>query len=418
MKVYFDNSATTKVDPRVVKEMEPYFTEIYGNPNSLHSWGQKARIAVDKAREKVANALGTEKASEIIFTSCATEANNLALKGVVEYANQTNKHFKNGKAKPHLIVSPIEHHCVLDTAKYLDKTGKAEISWLDVDKHGLVNPKQVESLIKKETVLVSVMFVNNEVGTTEPIKEISSAINKKQSTINNKIYFHTDAVQAIEYFNVDVQKLGVDMLSLSAHKFHGPKGIGALYIREGTKLVPQIHGGGQEYQLRAGTENVPYIAGLGKAIEIAEKERKKNRKKVKKLREKLISGVLEKIPSAKLTGHPEKRAPHIASFVFEGAEGEVMILLLDREGIASTSGSACTSGELEPSHVLLAMGVPQEVAHASLRLSLGKYNTEKEVDYVLEKLPPIINKLQEMSPESLKKDKKRDKAADGCFQMV
>ncbi len=406
MQVYMDNSATTKVDPRVSKTMKAYFTEIYGNPNSLHSWGQEARVAVDKAREKVANALGAEKASEIIFTSCATEANNLALKGVVEYVAQNSKHRKNEKAKPHLIVSPIEHHCVLDTVKYLEKTGKVEVSWLDVDEHGLVNPQQVKNLIKKETVLVSVMYVNNEVGTIEPIKEISKVINKNQSKANNKIIFHTDAVQAIEYFDVDVQKLEIDLLSLSAHKFHGPKGIGALYIKEGTKLTPQIHGGAQEYQLRAGTENVPYIVGLGKAIEIAEKERKKNRKKVEKLRQKLISGVLEKIPGAKLTGHPKKRAPHIASFVFEGAEGEAMILLLDREGIASTSGSACTSGELEPSHVLLAMGVPQEVAHASLRLSLGKYNTEKEVNYVLEKLPPIIDKLQEMSPESLKKDKK------------
>lgn len=415
MKVYLDNAATTKVDPEVLEAMEPYFSEEFGNPNSIHSWGQRARVAVDEAREKVARTLNAEKSQEIIFTSCATEANNLALKGVVEYAKLNDPRFKDGKL-PHLIVSPIEHHCVFDTAEHLEKTGQAEVSWLAVDEYGLVNPAEVESLIKEETILVSVMYVNNEIGTIEPIEEISK-------TINNKIYFHTDAVQAIGYLDTDVQELGVDLLGLSGHKFHAPKGVGALYIREGVKLTPQIHGGGQEYQVRAGTENVPYIVGLGKAIELVTngKEPAKEkpaqgktseveelggpanttspRERIAKLRDKLIEGVLEKIPNTRLTGHPEKRVAHIASFVFPGAEGEAMLLLLDREGIAASSGSACTSGTLEPSHVLLAMGISKADAHTSLRLSLSKYTTAEEIDYVLEELPKVIARLRKMAPK-------------------
>jgi len=418
MKVYLDNAATTKVDPKVVKAMEPYFTEKYGNPNSLHQWGREARIAVDEARKKVAGFLNADKPQEVIFTSCATEANNLALKGIVSYANQKDMRFKNTNKKPHIIVSSIEHHCVLDAAKYFEKTEQAEVSWLSVDEHGLVDPTEVENLIREETVLVSVMYVNNEVGTIQPIKEIVKAVSNRQLTADSRPLFHTDAVQAVEYLNCDVQELGVDLLSLSAHKFHGPKGIGALYIKGGTKLNPQIHGGAQEYNKRAGTENVPYIVGLGKAVAVinknfggeGEKLSFKDRSqslalrnspptgKVQKLRDKLISGILDTIPEAKLTGHPEERAPHIASFVFSGVEGEAMLLLLDREGIAASSGSACTSGELKPSHVLLTMGIPQEVAHSSLRLSLSKYTTEEEIDYVLEKLPRIIEKLKEMSP--------------------
>ncbi len=333
------------------------------------------------------------------------------MKGTVEYANRKEPRFKN--KKPHIIISPFEHHCVLDTAKYLEKTEQVEVSWLSLDEYGLVDPSKVAELIKDETVLVSVMYVNNEVGTIQPIKKISKIIGTRNSETGNRnrILFHSDSVQAIEYLNCNVQELGVDMLSLSAHKFHGPKGIGALYIREGTKLIPQIHGGAQEYNMRAGTENVPYIVGLGKAVDLVKRSPKEttlgcdlptqgwgNSDSVTKLRNKLIDGILNTIPNAKLTGHPEKRAPHIASFVFSNVEGEAMLLHLDREGIAASSGSACTSGELKPSHVLLAMGVPQEVAHSSLRLSLSKYTTEKEIGYVLEKLPPIIEKLKSMSP--------------------
>jgi len=396
MKVYLDNAATTKVDPEVLKAMEPYFSEEFGNPSSLHTWGQRARVAVDEARERVAKALNASKTQEIIFTSCATEANNWVLKGVTEYAKLHDTRFRDGKV-PHLLVSPIEHHCVLDSAKYLEKTGRAEVTWLKVDEYGLVDPTEIRKKLRKETVLVSVMYVNNEVGTVEPLEEISAIIRDHREKTGNSIYFHTDGVQAIEYLNCDVQKLGVDLLSLSGHKFHAPKGVGALFIREGTRLTPLIHGGGQEYKLRAGTENVPYIVGLGKAIERIS-GMKGAGTTVEKLRDKLISGILERIPQAKLTGHPEKRVPHIASFVFPGVEGEAMLLLLDREGIAASSGSACTSGTLEPSHVLLAMGISKQEAHASLRLSLSRYTKEDEINYVIERLPLIINRLRMMAP--------------------
>jgi len=416
-KVYFDNAATTKPDPEVLKAMEPYLTEKYGNPSSLHAWGQAARVAVDEARAKIARALGAAKPQEIIFTSCATEANNLALKGVVEYARLNDPRFKNGK-RPHIIISPIEHHCVHDSACYLEKTGRAEVSWLTVNGQGLIDPAEIEQLIKEETVLVSVMFVNNEIGTIEPIKEIGQLV-KRARKGDNYPYFHTDAVQAIEYLVVNVQDLGVDLLSLSGHKFHAPKGIGALYIREGTKLAPQIHGGGQEDHLRAGTENVPYIVGLGKAIELATRDRNRVGGRVGQLRDQLISGVLEKISHAQLTGHPKQRTPHIASFVFPGAEGEAILLLLDQAGIAASSGSACTSGNLEPSHVLLATDISAEVAHTSLRLSLSKYTTEEEINYVLEKLPPIITRLREMAPPQHQKgtDPKTEHN-DGCFKLI
>ncbi|MBM4402660.1 MAG: cysteine desulfurase, partial [Candidatus Cloacimonetes bacterium] len=296
--------------------------------------------------------------------------------------------------KPHIIVSPIEHHCVLDTAKHLEKLG-VEVSFLPVDKYGLVNPADVAAAIKENTVLVSVMYVNNEVGTVEPIAEISKTISNQQSTINNKIYFHTDAVQAIQYLPCDVQKLGVDFLSLSAHKFHGPKGVGALYVREGAPLVRQMDGGGQEKGRRAGTHNVAGIVGLGEGIVQSSKFKVQSSKN---LRDLLINGAL-KIPGVQLTGHPEKRAPHIASFFVEGVEGEAMVLLLNEDGIAASSGSACTSEVLEPSHVLTAMGIPPELSHGSLRLSLSKYTTEEEIDYTLKVLPKVIEHLRKMAPK-------------------
>jgi len=382
MKVYLDYAATSPLDPQVLEAMLPYFKEKFGNASSIHSWGQEAREAVDEARETAANFLncGTQ---EIIFTSCATESNNLALKGVTE---------STGKV-PHLIVSPIEHHCVLDAAKHLEETGAAEVTWLPVDQYGLVDPGDVEKSIKENTILASVMFVNNEVGTVEPIAEIGRMLKKEP-----KVYFHTDAVQAIQYLDCDVQELGVDLLSMSAHKFYGPKGVGALYIKKGTSITRQQDGGGQEHGMRAGTENVAGIVGLGRAIELVVNSQSQTVNRVRNLRDRLIGGVLQ-IPDVKLTGHSEKRAPHIASFMVAGAEGESILLMLNEEGIAGSSGSACTSGILEPSHVLTAMGISPELSHGSLRLSLGKQTTEDEIDYVLEKLPPIIEGLRKMAPK-------------------
>lgn len=392
-RVYLDNAATTKVDPRVLKVMLPYFKEKYGNPSSIHSWGQEAREVIEAARKKVASVLGC-KTGEIIFTSCATESNNLALKGMVEAWRR--KH----QGKPHLIVSPIEHHCILDTAKHLEKAGLARVTWLAVDKFGLVNPEDIKKFTEKNTVLVSVMYVNNEIGTIEPIKEIGQMLKKINRQRTSPIYFHADAVQAIQYLDCHVQKLGVDFLSLSGHKFHGPKGVGVLFKREGTPIVRQQDGGEQEFGLRAGTENVAFIVGLAEAIELAVKDKAKKVKKVVNLREKLIKEIL-KIDGIHLTGHPQKRIPHIVSFVVEGAEGEAMVLLLDEFGIAASSGSACTSKILEPSHVLKAIGIPAEFAHGSLRLSLSSKTTEEEIDYVLEVLPKIIKKLRQMAPKGI-----------------
>jgi cysteine desulfurase len=399
-RVYLDYAATTPLDPQVLEAMLPYLKEKFGNPSSIHSFGQEARAAIDEAREKVAQVLNCQP-PEIIFTSCATEANNLAIKGVNESMSQRVKE-TTGKV-PHLIISPIEHHCVLDAAKHLEKIGAAEVTWLPVDKYGLVDPEDVEKSIKENTILVSVVYVNNEVGTVEPIAEIGRTLKKlnEESRMKNEgrgIYFHTDAVQAIQYLSCDVQKLGVDLLSLSAHKFYGPKGVGALYIKKGTPMVRQQDGGEQEYGLRAGTENTAGIVGLGAAIESTVNRKSLIVNRIEKLRDKLIDGVL-KIADVLLTGHPEKRAPHIASFVVEGAEGEAMLLMLNEEGIAASSGSACTSGLLEPSHVLTAMGISAELAHGSLRLSLGKQTTEEEIDYVLEKLPKIVERLRSIAPE-------------------
>lgn len=388
--IYFDNAATTKVDPRVLKAMMPYLKDKYGNPSSLYQFGQEAGKAIDQARKSVAKLLNARPA-EIIFTSCSTESVNFSHKGLVEVL---------GIRKSHLVTTKIEHKAVIETCKHLEKMG-CRITWWPVDKYGQVNPSEVEKAVEKTTVLVSVMYVNNEVGTIEPIEEVGrllKRINKKRLAKNlPRIYFHVDATQAIQYLDCDVQKLGVDMLSLTGHKFHAPKGAGALFIRRGTPLIRQQDGGGQENNLRAGTENVAYIVGLGKAIEIVGKEKKKI-KKVAALRDKLIKGVLDRIEDVELTGHPEKRAPHIASFVVKGAEGEAMLLLLDEKGIAVSSGSACTSGDLKPSHVLLAMGIPAELAHGSLRISFSKYNKKEEVDYFLKLFPGIVERLRKMSP--------------------
>jgi len=377
--------------------MQPYFLLHYGNPSEPHQWGQQARAAIDEAREKVAQFLGA-KPQEIIFTSGATESINLAHKGLVEAMLQQ---FSISK-KPHIVTSQFEHKAVLETCKHLEKLGMAKVTYLPVDKHGLVKIGDIQKSIKPETVLVSMMYVNNEVGTIEPIEEIGKLIRKtnQSRTTNHQplIYFHTDATQAIQYLDCDVEKLNVDLLSLSGHKLYAPKGVGALFIKKGTPIKRQQDGGGQEYRLRAGTENVPYIVGLGKAMELIQQNKEQKTKNIKNLRNELIEGVL-KISGVKLVGDSKKNAPHIATFLIEGAEGEAMLLLLSEKGIAASSGSACTSGLLEPSHVLVAMGIPPEQAHGSLRFSLGKENNQQEVNYVIRVLPEIIQKLRRMAPK-------------------
>jgi cysteine desulfurase len=390
-RIYLDYAATSPVNPRVVAAMEPYWTQNAGNASSLHSWGREAKKALDKSRLTVAKFLNCLP-EEVIFTSCATEGNNLSLKGVIEVWRQ-----RNLNQTPHLIVSPVEHHCVLDASKHLAKNG-AEVSWLHVDKYGLVDPKEVGKLIKKNTVLVSVMYGNNEVGTVEPIVDISKIISHHPLSINHKVYFHTDAVQAIQYLNCNVKDLGVDLLSSSAHKFYGPKGVGFLYIKKGTLITGQQDGGGQEFNLRAGTENVAEIVGLAKALELAAANKSKETKRLISLRNYLAKGLLANISQCQLTGHAEKRLPHIASVVIPGAEGEAMLLHLDEKGVAASSGSACTSGTLDPSHVLLAMGIRAEVAHGSLRFSLGSATTKKDLDYLIKILPPIVKNLRKMNP--------------------
>lgn len=390
-RIYLDNAATTKINPEVFKAMLPFLEDKFGNPSSIHSWGEEAKKAIEGARKKVASILGC-KTREIIFTSCGSESNNLALKGLVEAV--TNGDFK----KAHIVVSPTEHHAGLDTVKHLEKLG-TKVTWLAVDKYGLVDLREIKAAIRIETVLVSVMYVNNEVGTIESIKEIGKMLKEINKSRKLPVYFHTDAVQAIQYLDCRVLQLGVDLLSLSGHKFHAPKGVGVLFKREGVSIIRQQDGGEQEKGFRAGTENVAYIVGLIRALELTEKNKIEKAKKVANLRDKLIKGTL-KIGGIHLTGHPKKRVPHIASFVVEGAEGEAMILLLDELGIAASSGSACTSRILKPSHVLTAMGVPSELSHGSLRLSLSSETTGEEIDYVLEVLPKVINRLRKMAPKN------------------
>jgi len=380
-KVYLDHNATTPTHPEVVKAMLPYYEEIYGNASSIHQFGQQARKAIDEAREKVADFIGAIQ-EEIIFTSGGTEADNFAIKGIA-YANE-----KKGK---HIITSSIEHHAVLNPCKYLEKQG-FQVTYLPVDKYGLVDPDEVEKAIAKETILITIMHANNEIGTIEPIAEIGKIAKEKG------ICFHTDAVQTVGKIPVDVNELNIDLLSLSAHKIYGPKGIGALYIRKGTRIQPLIQGGHHEKNLRAGTENVPAIVGLGKAVEIAKATLDKESIYLTNLRDGLCSGIGEKIDSVYLNGHPGKRLPNTLNMSFEFVEGESIILNLDMKGIAVSSGSACTSGSLEPSHVLKAMGVEPAIVQGSIRFSLGKDNTEEDIDYVLEVLPEIIAHLRAMSP--------------------
>ena len=379
--IYFDHSATTPVRPEVLEAMLPYFTEKYGNASSIYKIARESRAAVDQARDSVAAAIGANP-REIFFTSGGTEADNWAIKGLA-YANR-----KRGR---HIITSSIEHHAVLHTCQYLEREG-FEVTYLPVDDKGLIAPAQVEEAIREDTILISIMFANNEIGTIPPIEE-TGRIAKKHG-----IPFHTDAVQAIGNIHIDVESLGVDLLSMSAHKFYGPKGVGALYIRKGINLAPYLHGGAQEAGRRASTENVPGIVGMGKAIEIATANIDSYNEKLLKLSNMTIDGVLNSIPYVRLNGDRDKRLPGNVNFSFEFIEGESLLLLLDMAGIGASSGSACTSGSLDPSHVLLAIGLPHEIAHGSLRLTFGKDNTEEEVEYLLQVLPDIVKRLRDMSP--------------------
>ncbi len=379
--IYLDNSATTPLKPEVLDAMMPYLTEHYGNPSSIYTIGQNAKAAIEAARASIADAIGANP-NEIFFTGCGSESDNWAIKGIAR-AKQ-----KKGK---HIISSAIEHHAVLHTLNDLEKQG-FEVTYLPVDEFGTVSIDDLKAAIRPDTVLITIMTANNEVGTIEPISEIG-AIAKE-----HKIVFHTDAVQAVGTIPVDVSEMNVDLLSMSAHKFGGPKGVGALYIRNGVRPEIFMHGGGQERSRRAGTENVASIVGMGKAISLACTHLEEKQKKIAALRDYLIRGIQDKIPYIKLNGHPENRLPGNVNFSFQFIEGESLLLLLDINGIAASSGSACTSGSLDPSHVLLAMGLPHEIAHGSLRLSIGEQNTKEEMDKVLEILPLIVQRLRDMSP--------------------
>ncbi len=382
--IYLDHAATTAVDPRVIEAMLPYWTQQYGNASSIYRLGREAHHALDQARQKVADILNCTP-KEIIFTSCGSESDNLALRGVaLERRRRLNKN--------HVITSSIEHHAIGHTAEQLERIFGFEISYVPVDQHGLVDPADVERAIRPDTAIISIMFANNEVGTIQPVAQIGEIAR------SHKIPFHTDAVQAAGAVPLDVQAQNVDLLSLSAHKFYGPKGVGLLYSRRGVPLLPVQTGGGHEYGRRAGTENVAYIVGLATALELAIREMDESNAHITQLRDQLVAGVLERIPDSQLSGHPTLRLPNSASFLFKYIEGESILLHLDMKGVAASSGSACTSGSLEPSHVLMAMGFAHEVAHGSLRLTLGKENTADEIDYVLEILPGIVERLRQMSP--------------------
>ncbi|PKL70031.1 MAG: cysteine desulfurase NifS [Methanomicrobiales archaeon HGW-Methanomicrobiales-1] len=386
--IYMDHSATTYVKPEVVSEMIPYFTEHFGNPSSIYGIARESKKAIDAARVQTAKALGADP-DEIYFTSGGSESDNWAIKGVA-YANR-----KRGN---HIITTQIEHHAVLHTCQFLEKEG-FEVTYLPVDQYGLVDPAVLEKAITEKTILISIMYANNEIGTIEPIAELGAIARK------HKVYFHTDAVQVIGSVQIDVKAQNIDLLSLSAHKFYGPKGVGALYIKKGVRIENLMHGGGQERRKRAGTENIAGIVGLGKAIEMATADIPGHSAKIRAMRDRLIKGVLSTISHARLNGHPEKRLPGNFNVSFEFIEGESMLLWLDDEGICASTGSACTSGSLEPSHVLLATGLPVEISHGSLRLTLGDANMDADVDVVLEVLPKVVAKLRDMSPLYVKSEK-------------
>lgn len=379
--IYFDNAATTKLDDEVLKEMLPYLKDNYGNPSSIYKLGREARKAIEDSREKIAKVLNC-KANEIYFTAGGSESDNTAIKGIAK---------ANKKGGNHIITSKIEHPAVLETCKQLEKEG-FEITYISVDEKGIVDLEELKKSIKPTTILITIMFANNEIGTIQPIEEIGKIAKR------NNIYFHTDSVQAVGSIKIDVQKLNIDSLSLSGHKFYGPKGVGALYVKTGVPFEKFISGGHQERNKRAGTENVTGIVGIGKAIELAYENLDEHNKKIKELRDYYVKQVEEKIPYIKINGDMEKRLPGNSNISFRFIEGEGLLLNLDLKGICASSGSACTSGSLDPSHVLLAIGLPHEIAHGSLRVSIGKYNTKEEIDYLIENLMEIVTRLREMSP--------------------
>ncbi len=380
-KVYLDHSATTPVRKEVLEAMVPYLSEVYGNASSVHAFGREARIAVENARETIAKLIGASK-DELYFTSGGTEADNLALFGTARAKEKKGKH---------IITSVIEHHAVLDSAYELENRGY-DVTYIPVDSEGIISVEDVKEAIREDTILVSIMLANNEIGTIQPIKEISKITKEKG------IILHTDAVQAAGSMHLDVNDLGVDMMTISAHKFYGPKGVGALYVRKGFRPKPLFYGGSQEKKVRPGTESVANIVGMAKALELAVSEIDDTNKRIKRLRGKLIKGIEENIPEVVLNGHREKRLPNNANISFLYIEGESLILSLDVKGVAVSSGSACTSGSLDPSHVLMSMGMGHQQAHGSLRMTLGRTTTEEDIDYVLEVLPEIVDRLRAMSP--------------------
>ena len=379
-KYYFDNAATTPVREEVLQEILPYFREYYGNASSIYSIAKESKKALEAARAKVAAAIGAIP-DEIYFTAGGSESDNMALRGVVNASK---------KEKKHIITTKIEHHAILHTAEFLETKG-VDVTYLNVDEFGKISLEELENAIRPETVLISVMFANNEIGTIQPIAEIAEIAKK------HGVLFHTDAVQAVGHVPIDVEKLHVDLLSMSGHKLGAPKGIGAIYIRKGTRISPLIFGGAQERNRRAGTENLPAIAGFAKAMEIASTDIEKRAEKTAKQRDRLIEGIL-KLPRTRLNGDPVKRLPGTVNISIEGVEGESLLLMLDLNGICASSGSACTSGSLDPSHVLLALGLKHEVAHGSLRLSIGDETTDEDIDYILEVVPKVVKRLRDMSP--------------------
>ncbi len=380
-RIYMDNGATTRVTEPVFEAMKPYFCEIYGNPSSAHNFGYVSRHAIDAAREQVAKAINAD-VNEIYFTGCGTESDNWAVRGAA---------YENVKKGRHIITTAIEHHAILHTCAQLEKEG-FEVTYLPVDEYGFVTPEQLDAAIRPDTTLVSIMTANNEIGTIEPIAELAAVCKK------HGVLFHTDAVQAIGSVKIDVKAMQIDMLSMSGHKFHAPKGIGVLYIRKGVRLQQFMNGGAQERNRRAGTENLASIVGIGKAIEIATANIDAHNEKLSAIRDHMIERILKEIPYTRLNGHPTTRLPGNVNVCFRFIEGESLLMLLDAKGIAGSSGSACTSGSLDPSHVLLAIGLPHEIAHGSLRLSLSEENTMEEADYVVDALVEIVSRLRSMSP--------------------
>lgn len=394
--IYADNSATTALSPAVLEKMMPYLTEVYGNPSSIYKIGAKAKEAVENARENIAKNIGAKFSSEIYFTSGGSESDNWALKGVCNALKS--------KGKKHIITSKFEHHAILHTCESLEKEG-FEVTYLDVYENGIVRVQDVEDAIREDTAIVSIMYANNEIGTVQPIAEIGAVCRK------HKVLFHTDAVQAAGHIKIDVTEQNIDLLSMTAHKIHGPKGCGLLYVKRGVKIDNLIDGGAQERNRRAGTENVAGIVGLDAALQIAVDTMEQRNAKLVKMRDRLIDGLL-KIERSRINGDRDKRLPNNINMCFEGIEGESLLLMLDLNGISASSGSACTSGSLDPSHVLLSIGLPHEIAHGSMRLSFSDENTEEDIDYILEKVPGIVDYLRAMSPlwETIKKNEKLNNA--------